>query len=686
MTKLLLIVLLIVLSAYGFGLELQARFSTQKKSLALPLGMAVLFFSLQLFFYPIQYFNLNSLWIDGISSIVLVLGLGLTFKNRKALIHQVKHIPFLWLLAYGLVFGYVLYHSSISMPFSDSQMYLNYIAQNSSIDHLNTFNLWTGKLGQEFDTIYLFQGYYHFAGFLNLAVNSLYRYVSIGHEISVIVTSVYGLGLLYALTYGLSIVNFIDTIDVKSKLTKIVLYGLALFYFGFYYYRVVFAFYGNTWRTLFITLLVFELYHYSHHRDKAHLIFGCLFLGAAISTSSSSLFIGFAVLYGFAAYAFSQKMPQVLEKLGFLISPIVLYALVMFSHDHNALFYPLLAITILFYGFVLVPQAQPILRVLNRWLSKLAIPIFVILIPTFAMIMAYLIVKENPNYLYGFQHFFQNHSDYDMVQDYLFLYSDQTNIIMNGLRYGGLIVLISTARKHTQNRYLLWTFLAVTLLFLNPFATAFVSKTMASNVYYRAYDAIFNPFTELVYVAFVFDALAQKRTLQFLLIGIVVYAVGRYHYGSLVQSSSYSGYGFYIDEGKTVMPYEKIPYREYATIQAFKERISSETAKTDQWTVISHADGLRTYVPQAYQLFTARQYWYEWDRVDEVFYYAARRYYSWETKLYPTTFATGCMYLQQFKVDYALIDTLDNSEFYAEALRCSDEVFSEDGFSLLKVR
>lgn len=67
-------------------------------------------------------------------------------------------------------------------------MYLNYIAQNIDNQHLNLFNLYSGKVGAEWDALYLFQGYYHFGTFLCHIINVPSVLLGIGGKIDNIVT------------------------------------------------------------------------------------------------------------------------------------------------------------------------------------------------------------------------------------------------------------------------------------------------------------------------------------------------------------------------------------------------------------------------------------------------------------------------------------------------------------------
>ena len=131
--------------------------------------------------------------------------------------------------------------------------------QNIGIDRLNLFNLYTGVKGQEWDGLYLYQGYYHFVSAYISILNLPARF-GIGSGVETLKGTVWGMGLLYSLVSGALIINIVDILPIKSRWMKRIFAVFALFYLNLYYWRVVFAFYGNTYRSLLITFLMFMIY------------------------------------------------------------------------------------------------------------------------------------------------------------------------------------------------------------------------------------------------------------------------------------------------------------------------------------------------------------------------------------------------------------------------------------------
>ena len=195
MIKILLIVGFVIWVSTTIGIIIKDRFNLKEMRFTAPIGFAVLLSILQLFYYPIQLFNLNSFYVHFISFSVFAIVSIISFFYFERVIKQYLNWGFIWVLLSLGLFLIVFYNSSLDLGFADGQMYLNYIAQNISIDQLNNFNLWTGLLGEEFVTVYLFQGYYHFAGSFILMVNSFYTLFGIGSNINNIVIITWGLGI-----------------------------------------------------------------------------------------------------------------------------------------------------------------------------------------------------------------------------------------------------------------------------------------------------------------------------------------------------------------------------------------------------------------------------------------------------------------------------------------------------------
>ena len=268
-----------------------------------------------------------------------------------------------------------------------------------------------------------------------------------------------------------------------------------------------------------------------------------------------------------------------------------------------------------------------------------------------------------PDYLYDYAYYFNNHQDYDMVKDYYFIYSHIFDNILNIIRWIGVILILWKAQSEEQN-YIKSLFVMMLILFLNPFATTAVAYLIASNVFYRTVEVLFNPFTEMLILLAVIQWLDHREWIKRMLLVILCVEIVVGHVASYLDSD-WGLYTFHVNGGKTVNPIYKISDEEIEAIHVLEgliERDQNQFNDEHQPTIISHAEGVRTFLPNVYQIFTARDYYYIWNRVDWIFYDLARRHYDWEA---PATedYARSCGYLDYYDVDYLIIQYWENPEF-----------------------
>lgn len=684
MFKILFVIGITVFISTAYGLFVRESFQLHKDKYSAPLGFAALLLSLQFLYYPAQLFNWPSIYIHIVSSIIYLIIFIYGLTKLKQIFFEYWNLKTLWVIAYTSAFIFVFYFMSIAIARADGQMYLNYIAQNVDIEHLNMFNLWTGKTGAEFVSVYFFQGYYHFASFWVKFVN-VFAALGIGSYIDSILISVWGLGILLALISSLMIVNFVSYFKYKSVWIERILLFIALFYTNFYYWKVAFAFYGNSWRSIFMAMLAYYLYRLVKEGNKNDRYSAAIVFGASIAASSSSLFIGFSMLYGLAYYWFRNKHQHTLEDLSIIAFPMVVYVLGLQFKDHFSMFLILLPITLIYYVGRFSKPGKKLLLTINNFFSNYHLWIFIIIIPILAIIYSFYSLYVDIYYPWNLTHYFNNHADYDMVKDYLFLYSNPIEKVLNLFRWGSITLLFFKFRKIKENNYQLSHFLMLALLFLNPLTTSFVSKAFASNVYYRLYESLFNAFTEILLFGVLLNYFWEKKIYRYLIVSGFVFAGFNMHYSSFILKENSSDYGFYIKQGEEVLPLYKIKGTEYDVIKALQNELKNVNLNgSHQITVVSHADTLRTYIPQVYVLFTPREYYTPGDRVDENFYQIARLWYNWEEK--PSLdYSNTCTYIKEFDVDYVISERYVNYEFDGALNDCTNVIYENEEFNVRKV-
>jgi hypothetical protein len=683
MYKILFAVFFLVWISTAYGVWLNRKLKLHWEGFLAPIGFGAVLFLAQLLYYPTQLFNASSLYIHSASFLVFSVGVYLSIVQFKQLKAQFMHKDMLWVVAFVVVFAWIVSQMSLDLGFADGQMYLNHIAQNVSIDRLNEFNLWTGLRGQEFDTLYLFQGYFHFAGSLIVLINA-FAALGIGSLINNLVISVWGLGLLYAVISAMMIVDLVKYLTPSDRQLRIPLLVFTLFFTNFYFWKTTFSFYGNTWRSLFIALMVYVAYRMiKTHETNYKYVFALVF-GAALASSSSALFIGFSVLLSYAFFSYKEALPNSFRDLSIMGAPMALFVLAVTYKDHFTIFVFLLGLSLTYYLSFFTNQHQRFFDRLDKVVSKHYRLIFLGLLPGIAIIFSLLdTFLLDPEYIWNITHYFNDHAQYDMVKNYLFLHSRWYDNVLNLFRWLGLFFVLVYHRDAREKRYLFLHALYLMVFILNPLSTSFVAKFLASNVYYRAYEALFNVFTETVLLVVVFQALKSYAYFKIGFILSLVLVVGFTHVESYVWRAGNSAYGFYISQGEGIDPIFKLNSRELEVIRALVRE--TETSAQERLTLVSHIDGVRTFLPHAYQLFTPRQYWSAWDRVNQEFYHLARRWYGWERRPDDLDYSRTCGYLVEFKVDYVLNEVWMNAPFDQALNMCTTVIYDNFYFKLRKV-
>ena len=98
MLKILLIVGFVIWVSTTIGIIIKDRFNLKEMRFTAPIGFAVLLSILQLFYYPIQLFNLNSFYVHFISFSVFAIVSIISFFYFERVIKQYLNWGFIWVL------------------------------------------------------------------------------------------------------------------------------------------------------------------------------------------------------------------------------------------------------------------------------------------------------------------------------------------------------------------------------------------------------------------------------------------------------------------------------------------------------------------------------------------------------------------------------------------------------------
>ena len=677
MLKIGIVVLMVLLVSTSYGVMLNERINFKLDDFVTPIGFAFLIMLLQICYYPAMLFNLSSNYEHFVSLIIFLIGIIYGIKNIKAIMQEYCQKRTIIIGIAFAVFFIVFYQCYIDISFSDAQMYLNYMSENININHVNMFNLWTGEPGQEWDTIYLFQGYYHFGSFIAWLVNANYYLFNIGTFVDNIVIETWALGSIYSIMSSMLIYNFAKYFG-KNKWIKNLMLLFGLFYLNFFYWRVAFSFYGNTFRTIYMCALLFYLYRYFDEKniDFKYLCIVINFAGLAFS--SSYLFISFSIMYALMIYLFHAKERNSIREMADFVFPLLCYALACFSRDNKSLFIVGLVLASLYYLLRNKACLIRITDIIEGFLHKYAIRIFVIgaaIILAVGGAIYYLAI--NPGYEYNYRHYFENHSNYDMIKDYTFRYTGKSQNLVNILRWFGLGLLLFQKSSNEGEKFLKHIMIVLLLVFLSPLSVIGISKLIASNVYYRTFDVVFNPLTEMFFIGLILKKF-DKKPIYYLLTLFVVYMIFYAHVGSYI--NHYTGeYGFYIN--RNILPKYKISNDNLEVIRAFETDVKAHEDK--ELRVVSHAEGIRTFVPQTWQLFTPYQIYYPNTRINQEFFNQSRNHYPYET-YYETDFSSACQYIDRFDVDYIIVEWNQNMDYDIEVSKCMTKVYGNFTYNLYR--
>ncbi|MBR2677399.1 MAG: hypothetical protein IKE28_10860 [Solobacterium sp.] len=681
---------LIVLSGFlgvfllsAMGIHLFRILNAEPRGFSLPAGLAFFFALLQIGYYPVQIFHGPFKLILFITAAVLLYALYCLIREWKAVIKELFQWKTLWILAGTAAFLAVFYLCYIDLEYSDSPMYLNYIAQNIGIDRLNLFNLYTGVKGQEWDGLYLYQGYYHFVS-AYITILNLPARLGIGSGVETLKGTVWGMGLLYSLVSGALIINILNILPVKSKWMKGVFAVFALFYLNLYYWRVVFAFYGNTYRSLLITFLMFAIYEREAGAvsRKASTVLLMLISFAGIACSSSYLFVSFAVLSIYAAYRFLSKEEGSLYDMSLIVLPLAVYASVAIRRSSKA-GYAIGLFFLLYYAFCRTKPVQKLLSVIEQFLIRYAKIIFIGIIPGLCMAFALYLHITKPDYLYGYSYYFNNHQNYDMVKDYFFVYSTWYDNIINVLRWLGLILFCKQAVRR-EDKYLRTASLLGLLVFMNPLCTPTIAWFIASNVFYRTWEILFNPLSELLFFSAIVLELREQKWAETAL-SVCLILVVLVSNTLALRGEKDAAYGFYIaGADENYRKVEKMDRYGLETVLELQKALEEEPIEDRQPIVISQAEGTRVYLPNVVQLVTARDEYYSDTRVNEELYQIAKRHHPWDTEDHPE-YEKTCSLLKQYDVDYIIVRYWENPDFDEAANACAFDIYQNSYFRLKKV-
>lgn len=672
--------LFILLLAYCLGMSLIKRLHINLNGiLAIPLGFFSLLGLNQFFIYffivfklPSIYFFLNYLILS-----IVILGLGL--KHIKWSLPSRKTI-----LIAALMFIYVLFmvyqssHRTLGSNGFDTVHYLSMVMEGANQGFFSYVQYDNGLSTSGVNVQYDFQSYYYFGSLMVYVYDRINQWISpyyfdLSSSVFIWISSI----LYFA-------INFLMTIEiVKKAFNKHRLLGIALgifilFFTSNFYYTNVFTFFGNTYRTL---ILVF-MYLITHEffKDKINVTaFSLLFLltsSALISVSSSGFFIGAMALFGVVMvlirYYPDIKLGRVLVTLSL---PTLLFAIFYLSANNQAKLMLLAGLMILFYALLLIFDFLPIkIQIYFKWFLKNIV--YFVLPLTIILFALYLRLSD----VQATHSFFENHKRYDMVWYYFDL--ELLPFLVNIIWFSALLPFVLLARTKFS------TFIRILVLtFINPISYIFVYQYLASVVYYRAYELIFNSFTLVIMLTYAFSLINSKRFRNYISIGLTIFVFVI----SIIQINAFYNPIFVAEE--TFSPLYKLDKTQVEPLQVLKTKIALENYVNP--VVISQIEPIRgfvdVYTPIANETIRGLDKFKtvpETSKLLNIF--VNRDHYGQMIFDKEPDYVNTCRYLIEIKADFVIVNksayyAVGPNQFeplYFRVRECGTSVFENDEYVL----
>lgn len=646
----------------------------------IPIGFFVTMGLVQVFIYFNVTFHLP---IGLIYSIYLVLFL---FSLLWFLKKKIKF--FIRLHSLGIVFLSLVYVAFMLFNVSkydigsngfDAIFYLSVVTQNSVAKVPSSMDYYSGLSSQLINPTYAYQSYYIIGSMFLFLYDKFNAYLSpyqltINSHIFIWLFSA-----LYFFFNSLLVYTYINSINIKSKFLKILLIILFLFFFSNLYFNNVFAFFGNTYRTLVVGLILFILYILMNRGfNLSRVLLLTILFSSLISFSSSGFFILVLIEYAlFVVLLIHRKDPEVFIYLGIITIPVLQFALFYLFNTHS-----LFVITGFFVYLVLVVfilKKNYLIQLDEKSIKFLSI-IFYAVIPLCTLIISGFILSNHPVDLMPF---FSNHSNIDMVWDY-FNFRSFPLLVINSLIILSLIYFFITNKSNFQRLIFL-----IILTFVNPFSYAFIYQFLSSLVYYRSFDIIFNEFVLILAIAS-FLASLTHRVLKYGIISVLIVLLVLF---SKDQTVYYYHMSFVPSD--TFNPFVKLDQDEYDVMNQLKTKINLESY--EKAIVVSQIEGIIGYVPNIVTPIPYNQYrtlnrYVPEDAPSELMnIFVKRDYYNQAIFKQEPDYKNTCKYLIEENIDFIVVDKrqyfVDETGYvhlYFLVRECAEEIYVNETFALFQ--
>lgn len=671
----LLAIIMIGLTSFFIGSFLFSLLNIRlSKILLIPVGFFGLIGITNFFAYIIVFFHLPTYLLFILYFLMIFVSVAYVFKKRVFYFkfEYFKNPLVFFLIVYVFIMILISSRQTIAEQSFDTIIYLSTVLEGAFANTFTSFDVDSGVARNYIFPIDDYQSYYYFGSFVILLIEKIIKFIS--KDVFVISTSVFmwSFSILFYVINFLMTVTFIRYLKIKSKLINLSLGIFVLFFIGNFYYNNTYAFYGNSYRTLIIALMMFIMYVYLNEGLDIRPISTLLMLlsSALIAVSASGYFIGLFAIYGFITYLINNKLQKdilfsVLLKLSI---PTVFFVIFYVAVDSLLKLTVLSGVMIILYtALYFANKAFPkITLIILKNATNYVIPTLIVLISIYLIWTGYM----SPSV------FFKDTQSADMAWSY-FEFIKFPNSIVNILYLLGLFIFILKSRSKFK-----WILLIIIGTFINPISIIFVYRFLTGHIFYRGFDSILNSFTIVLFLYSVLNLFSKQFLNVILFVLTLVLAI--------YQSTGY--YHFYFIPSEDFSPIYKTEQSQVEIFEFLKSKIIFE--EYDRARVVSQIHSIKGFVPNIETpvsfnfvrvLNKFEGGYVAHTPLHNIFIY--RDYFG--QKIYNTEpeYINTCYYLIDIKTDFIVVaknQSFDNNgevKFLYHVVReCSTQVFENDEY------
>lgn len=473
---------LLLVSGYFYGCVYQKFIKALRKIDATMVGVLTIFglFQMETFFSIST--NASSrialFWLIGL----LILGPVLAAMLRADLKPKKGH---LFSLVSGLIVSILICagsaHLNTNSIFFDTITYLSETVESSQAVSFGYMDYLSGIANPyAVDAVHSFTGFYYLWGMICRV------YQNVFHLKAAQLTPIYiwGSTITYGMMTGELIAASARLLWKKNSWKNLLIVLLISCPYFTNYFNTTLAFFGNTFRMTIIGWSFLLVYLILSKKDARLFLPLTLSYYAVICATSSGFFLAAMITAGLLMELAAEKEKKLGIWIGFIVSiyPILHYAVLILKADLVSE-YVLVLLGCAAVSAILLLAAY-LLRNHFEGFDRLA---SILGILAFAGLIGISFLLRNGEY--GYSYFFKEQSE--MMSMNLFNHFSTRELIRNLIYY---MLFAFAFLHHGEGMRMKRFILFLILLFVNPLVTPAVCRFMTSEVYFRVFDLVLNPF------------------------------------------------------------------------------------------------------------------------------------------------------------------------------------------------